>query len=144
MTNCYLIPLRISLRVLIVTLYSLVLVLKLGFNLNSFFKACVRFVSVQVAQRSQFGSFHELLLNKVSSLRFCCQLGSLIPLVKLLALFSTCGTFSSTVVNVGGDLHKATDNSVLEITLLIHHSVTHISSRLEQSESLRVCLPFWA
>lgn len=65
------------------------------------------------------------------------------PLVKLLDLFSTCGTFRSTVVNVGGDLHKATDNSVLEITLLIHHSITHITSRLQQSESLRVSLPFW-
>lgn len=65
------------------------------------------------------------------------------PLVKLLAPFSTCGTFSSLVINVGDDLHKATNNSLLEITLLTHNSVRDVSSRQEQFGSLRAWLPFW-
>lgn len=65
--------------------------------------------------------------------------GISVPLIKLLAPFCTCGTFNSPFINMSDqyfsnnpdeDLHKATNTSLLEITLQIQHRVTYISFRL--------------
>lgn len=128
-SNSCSIPLRMSLKVLMITLHSFVLVLKFGFNLNTVFSSMYKVHSL--------GGF--MCYFKQAKLPDAVLSdGIFVPLIKLLVLLCTCGTFSSPFINMSDqyfsnnpdeDLHKATNTCLLEITLLIQHKITYVSFR---------------